>query len=501
MDPQQRILLEVAWRAFEHAGVTLSQLRGSNTGVFIGVSNGDYLRLMVRARPDFEQMNAYSGLGNAISITANRLSYVFDLYGPSVAVDTACSSSLTAIHLASESIRNGECELAIAGGVNLLLAADATILLSQFGMMAPDGRCKTFDARADGYVRSEGCGLVVLKQGEAAQAAQDSIYAWIRGSSQGQDGRSSGITAPNPQAQYQLLQRALVRSRKKSGQITYIEAHGTGTSIGDPVEMKVLRSVYGGSEADPTCYVGSVKANVGHLEAAAGVAGFIKVVLAMQHNQIPGQLHLERLNPAIELKGSRLKIATETHAWLPSETPRQAAISSFGFGGALVHMVLEEAQTEPMSVRTVVRRGNHHRLLVLSAQTPEAFDEICRGWTHLLLQQRIESLGELCRASVTRRTHFRYRAALVDSTPAGFRQRLTHLRAIDSKQGSQVNAGTAFLFSGQGERFVGMGKHFYTDYEVFRKSFDRCAAVFDANLGTTGSPPLSGDCLRRTEWS
>jgi acyl transferase domain-containing protein/acyl-CoA synthetase (AMP-forming)/AMP-acid ligase II/surfactin synthase thioesterase subunit/acyl carrier protein len=488
MDPQQRVLMDVAWRAFEHAGITEEQLKGSNTGVFVGISNGDYLRLMVRSKPGLDHFNAYSGLGNAYSIAANRISYAFDMYGPSVAVDTACSSSLTAIHMASESIRNGECDMAIAGGINLLLAPDSTILLSQFGMMAPDGRCKTFDASADGYVRSEGCGMIVLKCAQQARADGDSILAKILGSTQGQDGRSNGITSPNPEAQRRLLLAGLKRANAQAKNITYIEAHGTGTAIGDPVEMSQLNAVYGADKSGDNCYVGSVKANIGHLEAGAGVAGIIKLVLTMQHRKIPQQLHVKQLNPGFDIDQSRLTIPLKTTDWPESSLPRQAAISSFGFGGALVHMVLEEGE-QPIETPTATTKGNHFNLMVLSAKSPAALSQMAKSWIQLLEAKRFDSMVQLCHTMATRRSHFRYRMVAVESAQSGFRQYLQNASATDSAAGLVVTsgAGKAFLFSGQSGQYAGMGRHLYTDHQVFRDAFDCCASAFD----TTGSPSLA----------
>ncbi|VAW74515.1 Polyketide synthase modules and related proteins [hydrothermal vent metagenome] len=487
MDPQQRILLEVSWRAFEHAGITEEQLQGSNTGVFVGISNGDYLRLMVRSQPNLDSFTAYSGLGNAYSIAANRLSYVFDLVGPSIAVDTACSSSLTAIHMAAESIRSGECDMAIAGGINLMLAPDATILLSQFGMMAPEGRCKAFDANANGYVRSEGCGMIVLKCAMQAYADGDFILAKILGSAQGQDGGSTGITSPNPQAQRRLLLAGLKRAQADPKNITYIEAHGTGTAIGDPVEMAQLNAVYGADKSAERCYVGSVKANIGHLEAGAGVAGIIKLVLTMQHRQIPRQLHIKNMNPEFDIEGSRLTIPLKMTAWPESQLPRQAAISSFGFGGALVHMVLEESKPKMTSVEKI-KRGNHFNLMVLSAKTADALRQLAKSWIQFLETQRFDSMLNLCHIMATRRSHFRYRLTATESAQSGFRQSLQNASVVDSAAGVAVSDAnsTAFIFSGQSGQFAGMGHHLYADYEVFREAFDRCARTFDS----AGSPTL-----------
>ncbi|WP_112140170.1 type I polyketide synthase [Marinomonas primoryensis] len=480
MDPQQRILLETSWRAFEHAGITKEQLKGSNTGVFVGISNGDYLRLKCKKDPDFIDFNAYSGLGNAYSIAANRISYVFDLRGPSIAVDTACSSSLTAIHAAVKSILDGECDTAIAGGINLMLAPDATILLSQFGMMADDGRCKTFDNSANGYVRSEGCGMVVLRRSDIALENKDSILAWILGSWQGQDGRSNGMTSPNPDAQKQLLLNTLSKAQVNPSDVTYIEAHGTGTKVGDPVEMEQLNAVYG-LDVKKRCYVGSVKANIGHLEAAAGVAGLIKVILAMQHKKLPGQIHLNELNSDIDLSQSRFYIPTVETEWKESDSKRLAAISSFGFGGALVHMILEEGVESDETSLHEQDSGNYHCILPISANSLDAMDGVIAQWNTLLAERRFSSLKQLCQVAATRRSHFRYRSAVVASSQFEFRQSLSNLDIKDTAEShlASMSPEAVFLFSGQSGHFAGMGKYLYRNFSAFKDAFDLCSNAFE----------------------
>ena len=301
MDPQQRLLLEVAWEALEDAGIAADSLGGSRTGVFVGISGSDYSRLLASrsGSPD-----AYSGTGNAMSIAANRLSYFFDLRGPSWAVDTACSSSLVAVHQACRSLRAGECTVALAGGVNLLLSPDLTATFAHAGMLAPDGRCKTFDEAADGYVRGEGCGVVVLKRLADAHHAGDRILAVVRGTAVNQDGRSNGLTAPNGPAQQAVVRSALRDAHIVPTSVSYVEAHGTGTALGDPIEVNSLLEVLNaGRMSSQPCWIGSVKTNFGHLEAAAGIAGLIKVVLALRHQKIPPHLHLQKLNPLISLGG------------------------------------------------------------------------------------------------------------------------------------------------------------------------------------------------------
>jgi len=298
LDPQQRLLLEVSWQALEHAGIAASSLAGSRTGVYVGISTNDYQQLLGQGGE--RAIGPYMGTGNAHSAAVGRLSYVLGLEGPAVAVDTACSSSLVALHQAVAGLQRGEADLALAGGVNALLTPELTIYFSKGHFMAPDGRCKAFDARADGYVRSEGCGVVVLKRLSEAEAAGDRIHAVIRGSAVNQDGASSGLTVPNGPAQERVIGEALARAGVGAGEIAYVEAHGTGTSLGDPIEVQALHNALGAERSpEHPLLIGSVKTNIGHLEAAAGVAGLIKTVLALEHGEIPGQLHFETPSPTI----------------------------------------------------------------------------------------------------------------------------------------------------------------------------------------------------------
>ena len=315
MDPQQRLLLEVAWEAAESAGQTQDGLSGSQTGVFIASYHNDYGHLMYSDR---DEIDAYSSTGTAHSIVANRLSFLLNLQGPSITVDTACSSSLVAVHLAVQSLRRGECNMALAGGVTLMLTPEVTISLSKWGFMAEDGRCKTFDARANGFVRGEGCGVIVLKRLTDALADRDTILALIRGSAVNQDGRTNVLTAPSGLAQQAVIRQALANALVEPEQISYIEAHGTGTSLGDPIEVEALTEVIGQPRANGQgCYLASVKTNLGHLEAAAGIAGLIKVVLCMQHGEIPVHLHFTQLNPHISLDKTPFVIPTEAQPWTP----------------------------------------------------------------------------------------------------------------------------------------------------------------------------------------
>src|SRR3954452_4567232 len=342
MDPQQRLLLEVAWETMENAGRPAEELAGSKTGVFIGIGGTDYSKVGVPYDDYYEQIDAHLGTGNALSIAANRLSYIFDLHGPSAAVDTACSSASLGIHLAVESLRRGESDAALAGGVNMILTPETTIAFSKARMLSPEGVCRPFDSRANGYVRGEGCGIVLLKRLVDAERDGDNILAVLRATSVNQDGRTSGISAPNSQSQLACIQAAHKQAGFTADDIDYVEAHGTGTPLGDPIEMLALGQVFptAGGATRP-CYVSSVKANVGHMETVSGVAGLIKVVLMMQHDEIMRQTHFESLNPHIKLEGTRLVIPTEHVPWPRGNGRRAAGISSFGFGGTNTHMIVE----------------------------------------------------------------------------------------------------------------------------------------------------------------
>ena len=345
MDPQQRLLLEVAWEAFEHAGQSPDGLAGSRTGVFAGVCNSDYY--LMRSRDGPASIDAYVATGNAHSVASGRISYQLGLQGPSVSVDTACSSSLVAVHLACQSLRAGECRMALAGGVNLILTPDVTVTLSKSHMMSPDGRCKAFDASADGFVRAEGCGLIVLKRLSDARADGDRILAVIRATATNQDGKSSGLTAPNAPSQVAVIQEGLANAGLQPADVDFIEAHGTGTSLGDPIEARALADVFGqGRNPDCALQVGSVKSNIGHAESAAGIAGLIKTVLALQHGKIPPSLHLTKLNPHVDWNDAAISVPTVETAWNREQGLRVAGVSSFGFSGTNAHVVVSDLPAE-----------------------------------------------------------------------------------------------------------------------------------------------------------
>ncbi|MGB3180583.1 MAG: beta-ketoacyl synthase N-terminal-like domain-containing protein [Cyclobacteriaceae bacterium] len=418
MDPQQRLLAETAWHAMEHAGIPAAKLSQKETGVFIGISSTEYSSLSIS---NLNVLNAYTGIGNAGSIAANRLSYLFNLTGPSMAVDTACSSSLVAVHQACQHLRLGECEAALAGGVNLLINPALNVIFTKAGMLSEDGACKTFDSSANGYVRGEGCGVVILKRLSDALKDNDNIHAVIKGSAINQDGKSNGLTAPNRQAQKAVIRKALAKAQVSPEQVTYVEAHGTGTPLGDPIELHALDEVLapGGTDA-PHCYVGSAKTNIGHLEAAAGIAGLIKTTLSLKNKVIPGLVNFNTLNPHIQLsKDSRLRIADKLEPWKGTGS-RAAGVSSFGFGGTNAHMILEEG---PVLNKAKSRHPVYP--VIATARTEEGLERIAAGISSL----QTEDLASLSYSTTCRRTQFAYHklvmagttnelAAIFDETPA-----------------------------------------------------------------------------------
>lgn len=485
MDPQQRLLLEVAWEALENAGQVIEQLARTNTGVFIGIGNYDYCRLF--ANRDLAHVNAYMGTGNALSIAANRLSYLFDFRGPSMAIDTACSSSLVAVHLACRSLRSGECNLCLVGGVSLILSPEASISFSHARMIAPDGRCKTFDARANGYVRGEGCGVVVLKRLSDALRDSDTIVAAIRGSAINQDGLSNGLTAPNGPSQEAVIRQALSNAGVTPAQIGYVELHGTGTSLGDPIEAKALGTVLATNRPPGNrCAVGSVKTNIGHLESASGIAGLIKVALSLQRRQIPPSLHFQQINPYIPMDRLPLQVQQTLDAWPEVARPALAGVSSFGFGGANAHVILEEVPQVQKTQQQENDLGSSDRayLLPLSARSREALRSLAESYQEFLTPAAsgsAVSLQDICYTASIRRSHHDHRLSLVFHTREELIENLEAFLQGESRSGlsfgyKQPNRRPklVFVFSGQGSQWWAMGRELWHSEPVFRTTLEQC---------------------------
>jgi len=411
LDPQHRLLLEVVWEALEDAGQVPSALSGTSCAFYSGISTGDY-HLVISREGGASSIDGYAAIGTASSAAAGRISHFLRIHGPSMSVDTACSSSLVAVHLACQSLQRRESSIALASGVNLMLSPEATIAFSKSRMMSSTGRCRTFDAGADGYVRGEGCGVVVLKRLSDARRDGDRVLALIRGSAVNHDGPSGGITVPNGNAQEAVIREALQRAGVEPSQIGYVEAHGTGTPLGDPIEIRALAAALAPQDtADRPVYVGSAKTNIGHLEAASGMAGLIKTVLSLRNGVIPAHLHLHELNPHIGAAGFPFRIPTAPVAWEPREGRRLGSVSSFGFAGTNAHVVLENAP----AAGAPRDEEPSPRLLVLSARSRAAVVELAERYAAFLDAHPEIPLGDICFTAATGRTHFAARLAVVAS--------------------------------------------------------------------------------------
>jgi microcystin synthetase protein McyG len=495
MDPQQRLLLEVAWEALENAGLAPASLMGSRTGVYVGICNADYHKLLLGRDPS--TIDAYLASGNAQSVASGRLSYVMGLQGPCMTIDTSCSASLVAIHTACQSLRLGESSLALAGGVNLICAPETSIALSKGHMLSADGRCKTFDAAADGFSRGEGCGMVVLKRLSDAKRDGDRILALVRGSAINQDGKSGGLTVPNGPAQESVIRDALAVARLDGSDIDYVEAHGTGTSLGDPIEVRALGRVLGeGRDPNTPLLIGSVKTNIGHLESAAGVAGFIKVVLSLGRETIPRHLNFNDPNPFIEWANLPVAVVAEGKPWTRGSRPRRAGISSFGFSGTNAHVILEEAPPEIALVEGVDRPLH---CLTVSARSEASLRDLSRRYAETLAPERGLCLSDVAHVAGTGRAHLAHRLAIVAPDEAQARAALLAANAgeADPKvRRGKITTGQStevvFLYTGAGAQYPGMGRALYQTSPVFRDAIDHC----DALLG----PDAKDRTLRAVLW-
>ncbi|PAY17352.1 polyketide synthase [Rhodopirellula sp. SM50] len=488
MDPQQRMLLETAYRATEDAGVPLESMAGRPISVHVGISSFDYAVGALSYR-DRGVIGPYSNTGGSSSIAANRISYCFDLRGESVAIDTACSSSLIAVHMACQNLQSGENQMALAGGVNALILPDFFVAFSQLGVLSPDGRCKTFDASANGYVRSEGAGMVLLKRLDDAIADGDSIYAVIQGSSTNQDGRTDGMTVPSQTAQQALIESALQSAGLAGRAISYVEAHGTGTPIGDPIEARAISHCYGRTGSS-VCRIGSVKTNIGHLEAGAGIASVIKVALSLKHQTIPAHLNFETPNPDIQFDANGLRVPRSTEPW-DCDGPRLAGINGFGYGGANAHVILGQPPQEvPKRIAPAV--DTPPLMLPISAHDKTALAETASRLADWLDQ------GDVCLADVVataarRRTHHDWRSVVVGRDRRDWVRQLrdiagdceSHAQRVHLNSHGQDAPSTppiAFVCSGQGPQWWAMGRGLLESNSIFRDTIERCDREFSKHV-------------------
>ena len=422
IDPQHRLILEVAWEALEDSGITLAKLRGTKTGIFLGQCAEDFSALINNlSRREF--VDSYSGIGASRSMLAGRLAYILGTHGPAIQLDTSCSSSLVAVHLACQSLRLKESDTAFVGGVHLNLSPMSSILRSKTKALSPDGQCKAFSSNANGFGQGEGAGILVLRLLEDAKKSGDRILAIIKGSAINHDGASAGLTAPNESAQVAVIEQALLNSKIDPNDVTYIEAHGTGTPLGDPIEINALNSVYNSKQRSQPIWIGSVKSNLGHLEAAAGVIGIIKTILAMRHQKIPMHLHADQLNPLIDWKNLPFKVPTTSLDWITKDDKRIAGVSAFGMSGTNAHVILQEYQIIEKNLKSSRKVDNAEYLFLLSAKTPLALSELADRYARYL-ETSEEHLFNICFTAATARNHFKYRAAIICQSNEELKNRL-----------------------------------------------------------------------------
>lgn len=474
MDPQQRLLLEVAWETFENAGQIPSALKGSHTGVFVGVTNPDYPSLQAG---DYDNVDTYTSIGNALAIAANRLSYVFDFQGPSLALDTACSSSLVAAHMACKSLQSNESDMALAAGINLVLAPAVNISLSKATMLSPTGSCKTFDANADGYVRSEGVGMVLLKRLSDAIRDKDNVLAIIRGSAVNQDGRSNGITAPNRHAQERAVLSAWADANVTANDVDFVETHGTGTALGDPIEVQALATAFRERTVKAPVRLGAVKPNIGHLETAAGIAGLIKAVLALKHATIPPNINFTTLNPRIPLQDMPFSLPSDVQVWETQDKPRIAGVHSFGFGGTNAHMVLQEAPTVKVDSETNILPES---VIAFGAKTEKGLRDRARRYAQFV-ESNEHDVADIVFSINTSQDTFEHRFAAVVQDKSRLATLLKQYAQGEKAESARVAktkgptaAKVAFLFSGAGAEYHQMGKTLYESQSLVKDIVDQC---------------------------
>jgi acyl transferase domain-containing protein len=486
LDPQQRLLLEVSWEALEQAHYSQDRLTNSKTGVFVGICGNEYSKMLSEAG-GLEQADAFSATGNALSVAAGRLSYALGLKGPSLAVDTACSSALVAVHLACQQLRQNDCDMAIAGGVNLLLSPESSVAFAKIRVLDPAGACKTFDASASGYVRGEGCGVIVLKRLSTALADGDQIMAVIRGSAVNHNGRNSSLVAPHGPSQQALIRSALAQSGVDPAQVSYVEVQGTSTAMGQPIEVEALSAVLGQNRApDQPLWMGSVKTNLGHLEAASGMASLIKVILSMQHGEIPPHLHFQTPNPHINWQDLPVKVPTQRTDW-PANPSRFAGVSAFGFSGTNAHLVLEDASrseswqlTQSDAMRPAAPRPLH--LFTLSAKTDAALAQLAERYGQYLAAHPETNLADLCFSANAGRSHFSHRQSFVTHSIADLGEQLATFSATQPNETMlkpRRAPKIAYLFSAEtAQNYEGL-QQLYETQPSFRQALDRCQAILD----------------------
>ncbi len=483
MDPQQRILLELSWEAINHAGQDLVAMKGSNTGVFVGMSTDDYAGLTLHSG-NHQTIDAYNSLGTARSVAAGRIAYTWGFHGPVIQMDTACSSSLVALHQACNSIANGDCDQALVAGINLMLSSEMHIACSQLHALSPTNRCQVFDDNADGYVRSEGAGCVLVKPLNKALAAGDRILGVIKSSAINHDGKSNGLTAPNGRAQKQLIETALQRVGLSAEQVGYVETHGTGTRLGDPIEVQSISEALQRQHAvhpeSAPLLLGSVKSNIGHLEAAAGMASLLKALLIQQHKMIPANLHFNQPNRQIPWQQLNVKVVDTTQAWPVTQKSNLIGINAFGLSGTNVHVIVGPAPLAAAASATM-HNTRDAQVLTLAGKDRQSLDEQLHNALHKCQNLEHLEFDRWCSAHAIHNSHFHYRKALVAANPQELKQQIE--QALNRNTSMQRAETLCFVFTGQGAQYAGMGYEIAQQFPQFKTEMENISASFETVFG------------------